>query len=149
MDDRDRDLHAGPPPVLLPSSPAASAPATTTWLHHLLNGDHDLRVAVLVRDFGPINIDADLIVGVEGNVISLANGCICWTTRNDLIDTLMTTIDRPEQPEYIVREASSVAEPSGIAVTFTSPRSAIACADMAILNKVDLVDRAQIDEISG
>ena len=32
---------------------------------------------MLVNDFGSINIDADLVVGVEneGNVISLANGC--------------------------------------------------------------------------
>ena len=40
-------------------------------------GADGLRVAVLVNDFGSINIDADLVVGVEneGNVISLANGC--------------------------------------------------------------------------
>ena len=31
---------------------------------------------VLVHDFGSINIDADLIVGVEGDVISLASGCV-------------------------------------------------------------------------
>jgi G3E family GTPase len=34
-------------------------------------------VAVLVNDFGSINIDAELVVGVESDVISLANGCVC------------------------------------------------------------------------
>jgi G3E family GTPase len=49
----------------------------TTLLNRILNGDHGLRVGVLVNDFGAINIDAELIEGVEENMISLTNGCIC------------------------------------------------------------------------
>ena len=132
---------------------------------------------MLVNDFGPINIDAELIVGVESNVISLANGCICCTIRDDLVETVIETIERAERPEYILLEASGVAEPSGIVMTFNNPgfRDRIrldsilclvdaeqvfavpeamelkifqmACADMVILNKVDLVDSRQIAEI--
>ena len=49
----------------------------TTLLNRILNGQHGLRVGVLVNDFGAINIDAELVDGVEENTISLTNGCVC------------------------------------------------------------------------
>ena len=149
----------------------------TTLLNQILNGDHGLRVAVLVNDFGSINIDAELVVGVKSDVISLANGCICCTIREDLATTVIDMISRPERPQYIVLEASGVAEPSAICSTFTADRfegivrlDSILCvvdaeqvfevpevmelkirqmafADMVILNKVDLVDRPAIDRV--
>ena len=149
----------------------------TTLLNRILTGGDGLRVAVLVNDFGSVNIDAELVVGVESDVISLANGCICCTIREDLAATVIDTINRPERPEYIVLEASGVAEPSSICSTFTDDRfrelirlDGILCvvdaeqvfdvpesmelkirqmafADMVILNKVDLVDRPAIDRI--
>jgi G3E family GTPase len=149
----------------------------TTLLNRILNGNHGLRVAVLVNDFGAINIDADLVVGVESDVISLANGCVCCSIRDDLVEAITSVIARPEQPEYVLLEASGVADPAGIAVTFTdagfrdrirldsitcvidaeqifsAPEQMnlklwqIGCADMVILNKVDLVDHSQIEKI--
>ncbi len=94
----------------------------TTLLNRILSGDHGLRVAVLVNDFGAINIDADLVVGVTGDVISLANGCICCSLRDDLVEAVLQTIARPERPEYILLEASGVAEPGGITLAFHTPR---------------------------
>ena len=75
---------------------------------------------MLVNDFGSINIDAELVVGVEndGDVINLANGCVCCNIRDDLVAAVMQVMARPEQPEYILLEASGVADPSGIALTF-------------------------------
>lgn len=149
----------------------------TTLLNRILNGEHGLRVAVLVNDFGAINIDADLVVGVEDDVVSLANGCVCCSIRDDLVETVEMVLDRPEGPEYILLEASGVADPSGIAMTFVDPKlrdrvrlDSITCvvdaeqvfeaselmelklrqmafADMIVLNKVDLVDRQRIDAI--
>ena len=55
----------------------------TTLLNRILNGDHGLRVAVLVNDFDSINIHADLVGGVEGggDIISLANSSVCCNIR--------------------------------------------------------------------
>jgi len=149
----------------------------TTLLNRILNGDHGLRVAVLVNDFGAINIDADLVVGVKDNVMSLANGCVCCSIREDLVETIEMVLTRPESPEYILLEASGIADPAGIALTFTDQRfrdrirldsimclvdaeqvfavpehmelklRQIAFSDMIVLNKVDLVDPNQIQQI--
>lgn len=91
----------------------------TTLLNNILHGDHGLRVAVLVNDFGSINIDTQLIVGVEGETITLSNGCICCTIRNDLLEAVTRLLMREERPEYIIIEASGVSDPAQIILTFT------------------------------
>ena len=90
----------------------------TTLLNRLLTGDHGLRVGVLVNDFGSINIDADLVVGFDGDVVSLANGCACCQIRDDLVAAVEALLARPEAVEYVVLEASGVADPGGIFATF-------------------------------
>ena len=153
----------------------------TTLLNRILTGDHGLRVAVLVNDFGSINIDAELVVGVEseGAVINLANGCVCCSIRDDLVAAVTQVMTRAERPEYILLEASGVADPSGIALTFmddgmrddirldsimcvvdaeqifAAPEMMelklrqVAFADMLILNKVDLVTPEEIERIKA
>jgi G3E family GTPase len=91
----------------------------TTLLNRILTGNHGLRVGVLVNDFGSINIDAELVVGVGNNMISLANGCVCCQIRDDLIESVVALITRPEGIEYILLEASGVADPGGIFATFS------------------------------
>ena len=94
----------------------------TTLLNRILSGDHGLRVGVLVNDFGSINIDAELVVGVEGDVMSLANGCVCCQIRDDLVESVHSLLGRPEAVEYILLEASGVADPGGIFSTFNDAK---------------------------
>ncbi len=93
----------------------------TSLLNHILHGNHGLRVAVLVNDFGAINIDAQLVVGVEGETINLSNGCICCTIRDDLLISVINLLARPERPEYIIIETSGVSDPVSVALTFMLP----------------------------
>lgn len=90
----------------------------TTLLNQILHADHGLRMAVLVNDFGEVNIDAQLIVGVEGETISLANGCICCSIRGDLETAVLDLIHAPDPPEYILIETSGVSDPGAVALTF-------------------------------
>lgn len=94
----------------------------TTVLNHILNADHGLRVALLVNDFGAINIDSQLVSDVsEQDTIELSNGCICCTIRGDLLQAMMNMIRRENPPEYIIIEASGVSDPLEIALTFRTP----------------------------
>lgn len=98
----------------------------TTLLNRILQGSHGRRVAVLVNDFGAINIDAQLVVGVEdiagdGRLLELANGCICCTIRDDLRQTALALLQRENAPDYLLIEASGVSEPGAILRTFWHP----------------------------
>lgn len=90
----------------------------TTLLNRLLTGDHGLRVAVLVNDFGSVNIDAELVIGVEEDMMSLANGCVCCEIRDDLLESVERLVTMGSPPEHIVLEASGVADPASIWATF-------------------------------
>ncbi|NIA70390.1 hypothetical protein HBA54_17435 [Pelagibius litoralis] len=87
----------------------------TTIINRLLSGDHGRRVAVLVNDFGAVNIDASLIETEDDNTISLTNGCVCCSIGDDLGAALDAQAARHIPPENILLEASGVAEPKRIA----------------------------------
>lgn len=87
----------------------------TTLLNRLLADPGGRRLAVLVNDFGRINIDAQLVRARTDDMISLANGCVCCTVSTELTRTLIDLAQRPDPPDAIVLEASGLADPRGIA----------------------------------
>lgn len=93
----------------------------TTLLQHLLTAPHGLRAAVLVNDVAALNIDAALIRQSTPDTLELANGCICCTLRDDLLTTARDLAARPTPPEYLLIEASGVANPIPIATAFSDP----------------------------
>ncbi len=93
----------------------------TTLLNRLIAYQQNERVAVLVNDFGSINIDSALVVNVESDMVSLSNGCICCTIREDLLDTVLDLLEQPEPPQRIVIEASGVSDPWALAETLLLP----------------------------
>ncbi|MGF6691669.1 G3E family GTPase [Metapseudomonas resinovorans] len=118
----------------------------TTLLNRILTSDHGLRMAVMVNDFGAINIDSQLIVSQTQTMVSLANGCICCTVESDLIEQLGRLLDdRANRPEYIVIEASGVSNPSKIANTLRYPQFREALAIDSILTVVDAEQFGQLD----
>ena len=69
------------------------------------------RLAVIVNDFGSINIDADLIKNQDGDTINLANGCICCSLVDGFTFALNKISQMPSPPEHVIVEASGVADP--------------------------------------
>lgn len=88
----------------------------TTFINRLLSADHGVRMGVLVNDFGDIDIDGELIVSQTEDTVTLANGCICCTLRDDLGEALRELATR--ELDHVVVEASGIADPRVLASTF-------------------------------
>ena len=80
----------------------------TTLVNHLLRHADGRRVAVLVNDFGDVNIDADLIEGADAGVLSLSGGCLCCSFGDDLVGTLLALQRRQPPPDVVLIELSGV-----------------------------------------
>ena len=89
----------------------------TTLLNQLLTQATGRRCAVLVNDFGEVNIDAALITRHDGDTISLQNGCMCCSMADGFSTALARILKNPGQLDHIVVEASGVADPGKIAQT--------------------------------
>ncbi len=147
----------------------------TTLLNALLRDAGDRRLAVLVNDFGAINVDAELIESRDGDMVTLTNGCICCGVSGDFLGELALLRDRDDAPEHVVVEASGVADPGAIAglgdmpgyrrdaavvvadaetvreraaddATRLAIMSQLRAADLLVLNKTDLVEPAALAE---
>jgi len=88
----------------------------TTLVRHLL-ATSGRRLAVIVNEFGELGIDRDLLLGCgdascrDGDIVELANGCLCCTVADDFLPALSRLIDRAEPPDHIVVETSGLALP--------------------------------------
>ncbi|GAB3128700.1 GTP-binding protein [Tsukamurella serpentis] len=142
----------------------------STLLNHLLAGAGGARIAVVVNDFGAVNIDALLVSGSGAPVqtVSLSNGCVCCTVGDDELEDVLGTLAARDL-DLIVVEASGLAEPAAmvrrvvlapdpridygglvyvadaahLAATMErhpSLRHHLGLADLVVLNKIDLAD---------
>ncbi len=145
----------------------------TTLLNHILRASPE-RVAVLVNDFGSINIDEDLIIASEDDKITLANGCICCSLADGFAAALDTLLEAADPPSRLVIEASGVGDPLQIAAYGHLPglrldliivvadaeavrtqasdryvgdvvKQQLAAADVVLLNKVDLLESPDLE----
>ena len=90
----------------------------TTLLNHILSDRQGLKVAVLVNEFGDINIDSQLLVSIDEGMVELSNGCICCTINEDLVDAVYKVLEREDRVDYMVIETTGVADPLPIILTF-------------------------------
>lgn len=84
----------------------------TTLLNRILAAA-PVRTAVLVNDFGEINVDFDLVTSGDDLTFELSGGCICCSMAEGLGPAIRNALRT--RPEAIVIEASGVGEPRRIA----------------------------------
>ena len=90
----------------------------TTLINNLLRSTKK-KIALLVNDFGDVNIDESLIEARTDSVLSIAGGCVCCSYGNELIETLESMNSNEVLPDHIVLEASGIALPSKIIQTIS------------------------------
>lgn len=90
----------------------------TTLLNQILKNKQDLKVAVLVNEFGDINIDSQLLISIDQDMVELTNGCICCTINDNLVDAVYRVLEREDRIDYLVIETTGVADPLPIILTF-------------------------------
>ncbi|MBD2342867.1 CobW family GTP-binding protein [Anabaena subtropica] len=122
------DTITTPTTNIIPEFPKRGMPVTiitgflgsgkTTLLNQILKNKQDLKVAVLVNEFGDINIDSQLLVSVDQDMVELSNGCICCTINDGLVDAVYRVLEREERIDYLVIETTGVADPLPIILTF-------------------------------
>ncbi len=149
----------------------------TTLLNHILQNKQELKVAVLVNEFGDINIDSQLLISIDENMIELGNGCICCTINDNLVETVYQVLEREDKIDYLIIETTGVADPLPIILTFLGTElkfltrvdsiitvvdaegftcehfdsevalNQIRYADLVILNKIDLVNDKKLRDL--
>lgn len=114
----------------------------TTLVRHVLAQAPPLRLGVLVNDFGALSVDAELIASVHGDVVALANGCLCCSMRGELVGTLLPLLERPDRPDHVLVETSGLGDPGAVLELFAElERTGILRVDAV----VTLVDAEQHD----
>jgi G3E family GTPase len=95
----------------------------TTTLNRLLRGVHGKKIAVVVNEFGAVDVDSELVtreVRADAELISLSNACICCKLRGDLLRAVVDLTERFDL-DYILVESTGLGEAAPIAQTFFAP----------------------------
>ena len=149
----------------------------TTLLNRILTHEHGKKVAVIVNEFGEVGIDNQLVIDADEEIFEMNNGCICCTVRGDLIRIIGNLMKRRNKFDHLVIETTGLADPAPVIQTFfvdedmkekleldavvtvvdakhiwqhwdaDEAQEQIAFADVILLNKTDLVEPEQLEEL--
>jgi len=149
----------------------------TTLVNHILAEPHGRRIALLINEFGDVDIDQSLVICAERDLVSLSNGCICCSMSDGLITALQRLLERRSDFDYLVIETTGIADPAPVAMALLRPefaallrldaiitladaehfavelfedpstRNQIRYADVVLLNKCDVVGSPRIEAV--
>lgn len=86
----------------------------TTLLKHFLSQPKlSEKVALLVNELGEVGIDGKILKAAGGNLVELANGCICCQISGDMVQSLIEILEK-YHPDRILIESTGVAEPGKV-----------------------------------
>lgn len=147
----------------------------TTLLRNIAS-ESQIKIAILMNEFGEIGIDSKVIKGKNIQMAELSGGCVCCSLSGEF-EAAMGEILEKVKPSWIIVETTGVAEPSTLASSVVDniegvkldaiitvvdldslvrfPKlghtgiEQIEMADLLVLNKKDLVSEEKLVEIKG
>ncbi len=145
----------------------------TTLLRNILKTSGQ-KLAVIMNEFGEINIDGKIIKGKNINMVELQGGCVCCSLTGEFEAAVKEIIEKAK-PDAIIVETTGVAEPDAVVVDIQdnlpelrldavvtvadadaiikfpaighTGKMQLEIADIILLNKIDLVNKEQLKEV--
>jgi cobalamin biosynthesis protein CobW len=123
----------------------------TTLLSNILKQAKGKRIAVIVNEFGELDIDADLLrscpldcddetgaaVDAGNGIYELANGCICCTVEEEFLPVMQQLVERRDDIDHILIETSGLALPKPLVQAFNWPEIKQHCTVDAVITVID------------
>ncbi|HEX4141583.1 MAG TPA: GTP-binding protein [Candidatus Methylacidiphilales bacterium] len=129
-----RMTRTHPLPLLLLTGFLGSG-KTTTLGHWLSHTDVPLkRTAVIINDFGSVNVDAALLARRQLELRSITGGCVCCQSYEDLVAQVGALADNPEIDLAWI-ETSGLADPEEVLDHLSAPE----LADSTLIRRLILV----------
>ncbi|MCP5163387.1 MAG: cobalamin biosynthesis protein CobW [Hahellaceae bacterium] len=124
----------------------------TTLLSNILKQANGKRIAVIVNEFGELDIDADLLRSCpldceeesrteapasNNGIYELANGCICCTVEEAFLPVMLQLVERRDSIDHILIETSGLALPKPLVQAFNWPEIKAHCTVDAVITVID------------
>ncbi|MCH2231389.1 MAG: cobalamin biosynthesis protein CobW [Crocinitomicaceae bacterium] len=119
----------------------------TTLVHNMLKNANGKRIAVLVNEFGEVDVDGELIGAAsneeeDSNLVQLPNGCICCTVQEEFLPSMLQLLERKEEIDHIVIETSGLSMPKPLVKAVNWPDLKPHITIDAVITVVDAVGLA-------
>lgn len=123
----------------------------TTLLSNVLKQAAGKRIAVIVNEFGELDIDAEILrscpldcedesatlAGTKNGIFELANGCICCTVEEEFLPVMQELVARRDDIDHILIETSGLALPKPLVQAFNWPDIKQHCTVDAVITLID------------
>lgn len=151
----------------------------TTLLNYILKQQRDYKFAIIVNEIGKIGIDGQLVENAKDEMLEMSNGCVCCTVRKDLVKGIQKLLKKggfdyiliettgiadpgpvaqtftniPALQKFVRLDSIiTVVDAEQIFTQMKNEETAreqVVMADYLLLNKVDLVDEAQLAKVEA
>lgn len=82
----------------------------TTLINEILSQNQSIPISVILNEFGNSSLESRFITQKNGEVIELANGCMCCVAKSDVPRIVRLILEKSPQTQYILIEASGISD---------------------------------------